>query len=112
MSEDEQTALIHWPHGWEYYLVKGWRPCFYPSWDMGVVYRGKPAPVVTTAHLEGLVIRMRKYKPTNPINSGDSRLVSCRVSEDVFRLLDDLAKKTDTPFVTTLRRVIENGIYE
>jgi len=46
MSEDEQTALIHWPHGWEYYLFKGWCPADCPSWDMGVVYRGKPAPVV------------------------------------------------------------------
>lgn len=55
---------------------------------------------------------MKKYKPTNPINSGDSRLVSCRVSEDVFKLIDDMAKKDDVAFVTTLRRVIENGIYE
>lgn len=55
---------------------------------------------------------MKKYKPTNPIYNSGSRLVSCRISEDVFKLLDNLAKKTDTPFVTTLRRVIENGIYE
>lgn len=53
---------------------------------------------------------MRRYKPTNPINAGDGRLVSCRVSEEVFRLIDDLAKRDDVAFVTTLRRVVERGI--
>ena len=47
LSEDEQTALIHWPHGWEYYW-DGWCPIQYPEWVSDSVYRGKPAPVVKT----------------------------------------------------------------
>ena len=48
LSEDEQTALIHWPHDWEYYWAGFWRDTDLPAWDKNTVYRGKPAPVVTS----------------------------------------------------------------
>lgn len=49
LSEDEQTTLIHWPHGWEFYHWEDkWDTLKAPSWTTTVVYRGKPAPVVTS----------------------------------------------------------------
>ena len=51
LSEDEQTALIHWPHGWEIwwgYEESDWGKIVDPFWDKATVYRGKPAPVVTS----------------------------------------------------------------
>jgi hypothetical protein len=52
LSEDEQTALIHWPHGWEYYSrwSHSWNLCssleWAPEWATEAVYRG--LPVVTS----------------------------------------------------------------
>lgn len=59
LTEDEQTALIHWPHGWEFYdwrknEWRDWRKSEWgateePSWwPVNSVYRGKPAPKVTS----------------------------------------------------------------
>jgi hypothetical protein len=48
LSEDEQTALIHWPHGWEQHWGHGWQDRQDPEWLFNVVYRGKPKPVVTS----------------------------------------------------------------
>lgn len=54
LSVGEQTALRHWPHGWEYHIlydefkwVDEWTSCT-PSWETYTVYRGKPKPVVTS----------------------------------------------------------------
>jgi hypothetical protein len=57
LTEDEKTALIHWPHGWEFYDWRknewgDWRKSEWgateePScWPVNSVYRGKPAPKV------------------------------------------------------------------
>lgn len=52
LTSEEQATLKAWPHGWEYCngnpndswgLVGG-----KPSWLNGFVYRGKPAPKVTS----------------------------------------------------------------
>lgn len=59
LTEDEKTALIHWPHGWEFYDWRknewgDWRKSEWgateePScWPVNSVYRGKPAPKVTS----------------------------------------------------------------
>jgi hypothetical protein len=49
LTPEEQATLKAWPHGWEYYsLMNGaWARCD-PRWDEDVVYRGKPAPKVTS----------------------------------------------------------------
>lgn len=50
LTPEEQATLKAWPHKVEYYshkFNKGWVECE-PVWDMGVVYRGKPAPKVTS----------------------------------------------------------------
>lgn len=46
LSEDEQTELIHWPHGFQVYGGE-WLDCN-PAWSSEIVYRGKPAPVTIT----------------------------------------------------------------
>lgn len=50
LSEDEQTALKNWPHGWEFYSFHhdNWKNLDNAAWSKTVVYRGKPAPVVTS----------------------------------------------------------------
>lgn len=47
LSEDEQTALTHWPHGFEFWWEDKWDHVI-PCWENDTVYRGKPKPVVTT----------------------------------------------------------------
>jgi len=50
LTPEEQATLKAWPHKVEYYshkFNKEWVECE-PVWDMGVVYRGKPAPKVTS----------------------------------------------------------------
>jgi hypothetical protein len=49
LSEDEQTALKDWPHGWEIWWDgdrDNWGNLTYPNWEESPVYRGKSAPVV------------------------------------------------------------------
>jgi len=50
LDEDEQRTLINWPHGWEYFsrCPSGWKLCSSPEWTKVAVYRGLPAPVVTS----------------------------------------------------------------
>jgi hypothetical protein len=46
LTPEERAALEAWPHGWEYYDEE-WHN-INPSWASFRVYRGKPAPVVTS----------------------------------------------------------------
>jgi hypothetical protein len=48
LTNEEQEALQGWPHGIEYHKRKQWRETDHPVWVQDTVYRGKPAPVVTT----------------------------------------------------------------
>jgi hypothetical protein len=48
LSEYEQKALKAWPHGWEYHHIDEWRPITLSAWCWNVIYRGTPAPVVTS----------------------------------------------------------------
>jgi len=52
LSEDEQTALIHWPHGWQYYDpdFEYWAESKGDIWCSSFVYRGKAAPVVVSRY--------------------------------------------------------------
>lgn len=49
LTQEEQAALHAWPHGVEYHSFLGnyWTDCF-PLWNDDKVYRGKPAPKVTS----------------------------------------------------------------
>jgi hypothetical protein len=48
LTEDEQKLLNAWPHGWEFYSLSQWVSNDPPDWVSHIVYRGKPAPVVTS----------------------------------------------------------------
>lgn len=52
LSEDEQTALIHWPHGCEIWWEdkeNNWGFIVEPQWQHNCIYRGKPKPPVVTS---------------------------------------------------------------
>jgi hypothetical protein len=48
LTELEKRAMKAWPHGWEYFSSVGWEKISDPAWFQTTVYRGKPAPVVTS----------------------------------------------------------------
>lgn len=51
LTPEEQATLKAWPHGWEFFEPhkKTWLDCeFKPSWIWDLLYRGKPAPKVTS----------------------------------------------------------------
>jgi len=49
LTKEEQDALQAWPHGWEYSNEPfAWKGCLSPAWVSYIIYRGKPAPVVTS----------------------------------------------------------------
>jgi len=50
LTEDERAALKAWPHGWTYLTSSGWSE-INPKWAGSIVYRGNPAPVVTSVWL-------------------------------------------------------------
>ena len=47
LTEDERVALQSWPHGFAHHSMNGWLEII-PTWLGNTVYRGKPAPVVTS----------------------------------------------------------------
>jgi hypothetical protein len=47
LTEDERAALKSWLHGWTYHGMDEWLE-IKPKWMGNTVYRGKPAPVVTS----------------------------------------------------------------
>jgi hypothetical protein len=48
LTDEEQEALRGWSYGIEYHKRKQWRETDHPVWHYETVYRGKPAPVVTS----------------------------------------------------------------
>ena len=53
LTPEQQEELKAWPHGYECYCGNGvWRGCNL-YWDKYYVYRGKPAPVVTSVWFNG-----------------------------------------------------------
>ena len=50
LEESARNSLRNWPWGWEYYSFRwgGWKDLDQAAWIDEVVYRGKPAPVVTS----------------------------------------------------------------
>jgi hypothetical protein len=49
LTDEEKKILMNWPHGFEVYnICVGWSGVKNPRWDGSVIYRGKPAPVVTS----------------------------------------------------------------
>lgn len=89
LTPEEQEALKAWPHEMEYYLLDGWRPIIEPSWENGVVYRGKPAPVVTSKWFN-----VYSYGPSRADNS----------------TREDADKYTDVKRIAVLRIDTCNGV--
>jgi hypothetical protein len=49
LTEQERNVLTEWQHGIEYYSFGTWVSCgAAPMWYSDTVYRGKPAPKVTS----------------------------------------------------------------
>lgn len=50
LGESARNSLRNWPWGWEFYSFRqgGWKRLDQAAWCEDVVYRGKPAPVVTS----------------------------------------------------------------
>jgi len=49
LTPEERAALKAWPHGWEHSNEPFvWTDCLSPRWVSYYVYRGKPAPVMTS----------------------------------------------------------------
>lgn len=48
LTSEEREALKNCLHGIEYYSSCAWSEVLSPLWDHNTVYRGKPAPVVTS----------------------------------------------------------------
>ena len=48
LTPQERSALEAWPHGLEYFNTGAWYPCGPGVWGNDIIYRGKPAPVVTS----------------------------------------------------------------
>jgi len=85
LTPEEQEALKAWPHGWEFHKgwVDEWVPAPGPAWAMQAVYRGKPAPVVTSkwfnVYPNGLVPRGHSNrKAADKCHNGD-RIAVLRV---------------------------------
>jgi hypothetical protein len=51
LTEQERNVLTEWPHGIEFFggaRAQGWFDTNTTTWNSNTVYRGKPAPVVTS----------------------------------------------------------------
>jgi hypothetical protein len=49
LTDEEKKILMNWPHGFEVYnICVGWSGVKNPCWVGSVIYRGKPAPKVTS----------------------------------------------------------------
>jgi hypothetical protein len=49
LTQEDRNVLRSWPHGIECYSFGQWVSCAAPTlWSSDVVFRGKPAPVVTS----------------------------------------------------------------
>lgn len=48
LTKQERNVLRSWPHGIEFYASRRWYETDTHMWSCDVVYRGKPAPVVTS----------------------------------------------------------------
>jgi hypothetical protein len=85
LTTQERNVLRSWPHGIECYNFGQWVSCAAPTlWSSDVVFRGKPAPVVTSEWFNvypngtlGVNWRNRKQADRSPKNS--SRIAVLRI---------------------------------
>ena len=76
LSEDEQTALMDWPHGFEFWREDdGWDHVI-PCWDNATIYRGKPAPVVFNVYPSNA---HKRRAISNSTPCSDSRIAVLRI---------------------------------
>jgi len=59
LTPEERAALEAWPHGWEFFYFGSWNNVDSPGWARDSVYRGKPAPVVTSVWFNRYPGKMR-----------------------------------------------------
>jgi len=83
LTEDERAALKSWPHGWEiFHDLKEWWACGLPQWDIGLVYRGLPAPVVTSTwrniYTETIAAQLYPSRYSANLNAGKDRIAVLR----------------------------------
>ena len=85
LTEDERAALKAWPHGWEYFgrWANGWNLCDLPEWAAVAVYRGKPAPVVTSTwrnlYVKTMSVELRPSRHEADKNAVDGRIAVLRI---------------------------------
>lgn len=100
LSEDEQTALIHWPHGIKFWWNGVW--CQSAScWESDTVYRGKPAPVVTS---EWFNVYPHQVTNGNHLTRKEAKLGSYNVSRN------EANRSADPHRIAVLRIDTCNGV--
>jgi len=82
LTTEERAALEAWPHGWEFFYFESWNNVDRPEWARNSVYRGKPAPVVTSVWFNRYSDRIRG--PYNLRSGADLCAQSFRL--DVLRI--------------------------
>jgi len=82
LTREQREALKAWPHGVEAYLGDGeWIECN-PAWKPKRVYRGKPAPVVTSVWFNVYPSMMHKPRESR----ADADLYAAPNRIDVLRI--------------------------
>jgi len=70
LKPEERAALEAWPHGVEYFAFGSWNNVDSPGWFRDTVYRGKPAPVVTSVWFNIFIYAVSPpYKSREEANS-------------------------------------------
>jgi len=82
LTPEQQKALYEWPHGHEYYYGDGVWDDGTPTWLEDIVYRGKPAPVVTSVWFNVYPSMMHKPRESR----ADADLYAAPNRIDVLRI--------------------------
>jgi hypothetical protein len=82
LTEEQLAELKAWPHGYEYYFGHGDWEDGKPTWFADIVYRGKPAPVVTSVWFN--VYRNAVSIPH--ISRGEADIYATKSRIDILRI--------------------------
>ena len=81
LTEDERVALQSWPHGFAHHSMNGWLEII-PTWLGNTVYRGKPAPVVTSTwrnvYVKTMSVDLYPSRHEVDTNAGKDRIAVLR----------------------------------
>jgi len=81
LTEEQLAVLKAWPHGYEFYYAGEWIASI-PAWRPHRVYRGKPAPVVTSVWLNVYVRSSsisHKSREEADVSAGPNRIDVLRI---------------------------------